>query len=157
MTLTNKKCIRELLIIKDLIKNPFVEINTNLEFVFEEYKHRVHVDEENVNLDDISIEILKTLRLYLKSIIDLDIYNIEYIKDVSKKLLTFKNLIDISEGYFYLLENVYLDMMELMEDLSYYKLGQDQYKQELTQILELFEQDLEEEKLNLEEVLQASY
>ncbi|MFR3499360.1 MAG: exonuclease, partial [Paraclostridium bifermentans] len=86
-----------------------------------------------------------------------DIYNIEYIKDVSKKLLTFKNLIDISEGYFYLLENVYLDMMELMEDLSYYKLGQDQYKQELTQILELFEQDLEEEKLNLEEVLQASY
>lgn len=157
MTLTNKKCIRELLIIKDLIKNPFVEINTNLEFVFEEYKHRVRVDEENVNLDDISIEILKTLRLYLKSIIDLDIYNIEYIKDVSKKLLTFKNLIDISEGYFYLLENVYLDMMELMEDLSYYKLGQDQYKQELTQILELFEQDLEEEKLNLEEVLQASY
>lgn len=48
-------------------------------------------------------------------------------------------------------------MMELMEDLSYYKLGQDQYKQELTQILELFEQDLEEENLNLEKVLEASY
>ncbi|MEX6588293.1 hypothetical protein, partial [Paraclostridium bifermentans] len=46
----------------DVIKRQFVEINTNLEFVFEEYKHRVHVDEENVNLDYISIEILKTLR-----------------------------------------------------------------------------------------------
>ncbi|MCU9813907.1 hypothetical protein LEQ07_01665 [Paraclostridium sp. AKS73] len=117
----------------------------------------MHTNKENVNLDAISIEILKTLKLYIKSIIDLDIYNIEYIKDVSKKLFTFNSLIDIKGGYFYLLENVYLDMMELMEDLSYYKLSQEQYKQELTQILELFEQDLEEENLNLGEVLQASY
>jgi hypothetical protein len=47
--------------------------------------------------------------------------------------------------------------MDLMEDLSYYKLGPDQYRQELNQILELFEQDLEEENLNLGEVLEASY
>ncbi|GAA0698751.1 3'-5' exonuclease [Paraclostridium ghonii] len=157
MTLSNKKFIRELLIIKDLIKNPFIEINTNLELVFEEYKDRVHKESDNVNLDDISIEILKTLRLYIKSIMNLDIYNIEHIKDVSKKLFTFKNIIDIKGGYFYLLENVYLDMMDLMEDISHYKLGPDQYKKELNQILELFEQDLEEENLDVGEILEASY
>ena len=157
MVLANKKYIRELLIIKDIIKKPFIEINTDLELVFENYRERVYLDEENVSLENISIEVLKTIKLYINSIIDLDIYNIEYIKDVSKKLSTFRNLIDIKGGYFYLLENVYMDIMDIIEDLFYYKLSQNQYKQELTQILELFDQDLEEENLILEEVLEASY
>lgn len=156
-TLASNQKIRELLIIKDVIKNPFIEINKSLEYKFEEYRNSVHSKNSNEKLDDISIEILKTFKLYLESIIDIDVHNIEEIKDISKKLIIFNNLIDIKSGYFYLLESVYLDMMDLVEDLSYYKLGREQYKQELIKILELFEEDLEYENINIVNVLKASY
>lgn len=155
MILSSQEYIRELLTIKDLIRKPFTEINMNLELSFEIYKNEVHKYGYDTNLDDISIEVLNTLKLYLKSIENIDIYNIEQIKDVNRKISTFKNLIEIKSGYFYLLENVYLDITELMEDVSYYRLSKEQFKQELNQILELFYKDLEDANLGCE--LQASY
>ena len=156
-TLSSQKEIRELLIIKDIIKKPFIELNNDLEHNFEEYKESVHSKNKNLCLDYISIEIIKTFRLYLESIIDIDIHNIEELKDIEKKLLIFNNVIDIKGGYFYLLESVYFDMMDLLEDLSFYKLNREEYKRELIKILELFEEDLEYENIHLFERLEASY
>lgn len=156
-TLSSQKEIRELLIIKDIIKKPFIELNNDLEHNFEEYKESVHNKNKNLCLDYISIEIIKTFRLYLESIIDIDIHNIEELKDIEKKLLIFNNVIDIKGGYFYLLESVYFDMMDLLEDLSFYKLNREEYKRELIKILELFEEDLEYENIHLFERLEASY
>ena len=156
-TLSSQKEIRELLIIKDIIKKPFIELNNDLEHNFEEYKESVHSKNKNLCLDYISIEIIKTFRLYLESIIDIDIHNIEELKDIEKKLLIFNNVIDIKGGYFYLLESVYFDMMDLLEDLSFYKLNREEYKRELIKILELFEEDLEYENVHLFERLEASY
>lgn len=156
-TLSSQKEIRELLIIKDIIKKPFIELNNDLEHNFEEYKASVHSKNKNLCLDYISIEIIKTFRLYLESIIDIDIHNIEELKDIEKKLLIFNNVIDIKGGYFYLLESVYFDMVDLLEDLSFYKLNREEYKRELIKILELFEEDLEYENVHLFERLEASY
>ncbi|CEN79514.1 3'-5' exonuclease [Paraclostridium sordellii] len=156
-TLSSQKEIRELLIIKDIIKKPFIELNNGLEHSFEEYKEMVHSKNKNLCLDYISIEIIKTFKLYLESIIDIDIHNIEELKDIEKKLLIFNNVIDIKDGYFYLLESVYFDMMDLLEDLSFYKLNREEYKRELIKILELFEEDLEYENIHLFERLEASY
>ncbi|EPZ55479.1 exonuclease family protein [[Clostridium] sordellii ATCC 9714] len=154
-TLSSQKEIRELLIIKDIIKKPFIELNNDLEHNFEEYKESVHSKNKNLCLDYISIEIIKTFRLYLESIIDIDIHNIEELKDIEKKLLIFNNVIDIKGGFFYLLESVYFDMMDLLEDLSFYKLNREEYKRELIKILELFEEDLEYENIHLFERLEA--
>lgn len=156
-TLSSNRKIRELLIIKDIIKNPFIEINKDLKSKFEEYKDCIHNKKSNIKLDDLSIEILKTFKLYLESIIDIDIHNIEEIKDINKKLLIFDNLIDIKNGNFYLLESTYLDMMDLVDDLFYYRLNKDEYKQELIKIIELFEEDLEYENINIKSLLEASY
>ena len=156
-TLSSNIKIRELLIIKDIIKNPFTEINKDLKSKFEEYKESIHNKKSNIKLDDLSIEILKTFKLYLESIVDIDIHNIEAIKDINKKLLIFDNLINIKNGNFYLLENPYLDMMDLVDDLFYYRLNKDEYKQELNKIIELFEEDLEYENINIKNLLEASY
>lgn len=156
-TLSSNIKIRELLIIKDIIKNPFIEINKDLKSKFEEYKESIHNKKSNIKLDDLSIEILKTFKLYLESIVDIDIHNIEAIKDINKKLLIFDNLINIENGNFYLLENPYLDMMDLVDDLFYYRLNKDEYKQELNKIIELFEEDLEYENINIKNLLEASY
>ncbi|WP_270646390.1 3'-5' exonuclease [Paeniclostridium hominis] len=156
-TLSSNRKIRELLIIKDIIKNPFIEINKDLKSKFEEYKDCIHNKKSNIKLDDLSIEILKTFKLYLESIIDIDIHNIEEIKDINKKLLIFDNLIDIKNGNFYLLESTYLDMMDLVDDLFYYRLNKEEYKQELIKIIELFEEDLEYENINIKSLLEASY
>ncbi len=156
-TLSSNLKIRELLIIKDIIKNPFTEINKDLKSKFEEYKECIHNKKSNIKLDDLSIEILKTFKLYLESIIDIDIHNIEEIKDINKKLLIFDNLINIKNGKFYLLESTYLDMMDLVDDLFYYRLNKDEYKQELSKIVELFEEDLEYENINIKNLLEASY
>ncbi|MEG0180902.1 MAG: 3'-5' exonuclease [Peptostreptococcaceae bacterium] len=156
-TLSSNKQIRDLLIIKDVVKNPFIEINKDLEWKFEEYKNSVHRKYEIKHTEEISLEVIKTFKLYLESIIDIDIHNIEDIKDIYKKLSTFNNLIDIDDGYFYLLESAYLDMMDLIDDLSYYKLSLEQYKQELIKIIDLFEEDLEYENVEICKIMEASY
>ena len=57
-----------------------------------------------------SIEVLKTLKYYIETLVDVDIYNIEILKDIEKKLYTFEKLIGLRQGYFFLIENIYLDM-----------------------------------------------
>lgn len=155
-TLSSKEEIRELLIIKDIVKNPFIEINKDLEATFEIYKNNLHDDKNSDSIDDISIEILKTLKIYISTLSEIDIYNIEMLKDIEKKLYTFEKLIDLKRGYFFLIENVYLDMKDLLEDLMYYRLNQDEYANELKSIVDLFEEDMEYENIYVDKILEAS-
>ncbi|MGL5712004.1 MAG: exonuclease domain-containing protein, partial [Paraclostridium sp.] len=154
-TLSSREEIRELLIIKDIVKNPFIEINKDLEQVFEEYKNNTHNKPSETTICEMSLEILKTLNIYLKFIENIDIYNVEALKDIEKKLDTFEKLINLKNGYFYLIENVYLDMKDLIYDLMLYKLNEEEYKKELKHIIDLFEEDMEYENLNI--ILETSY
>ena len=49
---------------------------------------------------------------------------------------------DIKEGYFYVLDNLFLDMKELLEDALLYKLNQEEYEEEIDNIMDLFNEDL---------------
>lgn len=156
-TLANSEETRELLIIKDIVKKPFIEINKDLEEVFENYKYSVHNSLEDEHIELISLEIIKTFKLYIETLECIDIYNIEVIKDISKKLYTFEKIIDLKKGYFFLLENVYFDMRDLVEDLMYYKLSLEEYKKELESIINLFEEDIEYENIKIDNFLETSY
>lgn len=156
-TLANSEEIRELLIIKDVVKNPFTEINKDLEYVFESYKSNTHHNKNNITIEDMSLEILKTFKSYLETLENIDIYNIEDLKDIDRKLYTFEKLIDLKRGYFFLIENVYLDMRDLLEDLMYYKLNEEDYKKELKNIVNLFEEDMEYENISIDKILETSY
>ncbi|MBP3929873.1 MAG: exonuclease domain-containing protein [Peptostreptococcaceae bacterium] len=155
-TLSNRKDIRELLIIKDIVKNPFIEINTDLEEVFESYKNSVHNNSIESSIEQMSIEVLKTLKYYIETLVDVDIYNIEILKDIEKKLYTFEKLIGLRQGYFFLIENIYLDMKDLLEDLMYYRLNQSEYEKELKNILDLFEEDMAYENIYIDKILETS-
>ena len=103
-----------------------------------------------------SIEVLKTLKYYIETLVDVDIYNIEILKDIEKKLYTFEKLIGLRQGYFFLIENIYLDMKDLLEDLMYYRLNQSEYEKELKNILDLFEEDMAYENIYIDKILETS-
>ena len=84
---------------------------------------------------DISIEVLSTVLDYIQSIKDIDIYNIEILRDINKKLETINNLKDINVGYFFLLENLYFDMKDLLNDLMLYKVNVEEYREEIDNII----------------------
>lgn len=155
-TLSSRKDLRELLIIKDVVKNPFIEINKDLEEMFELYKDSVHNSNNETSIDDISIEVLKTLKLYIETLDNIDIYNIEILKDIEKKLYTFEKLMGLNQGYFFLIENIYLDMKDLLEDLMYYRLNQCEYQDELKSIINLFEEDMSYENIDIDKILETS-
>ena len=73
-TLENSEEIRNVLTIKDIIRPPFTTINKELENIFIQYQESFHKNNEVHK--NISIEILKTVLLYIESIKDIDIYNI---------------------------------------------------------------------------------
>lgn len=148
--------IREILIIKDFIRPPFININENLELCFEKYKNSFYDEKNEYNNDYMSIEVIKTVVLYLHTLQNIDIYNIEALKDINRKFDTIDKIKDIKIGYFYLLENLYFDMKDLIEDLMLYKLNSDEYNQELKNILKLFEEDLSYEGINYSNFLQES-
>ena len=64
-----------------------------------------------------------------------------------KKIDTLDKLKDIKEGYFYVLDNLYMDMKELLDDALLYKLNQREYEEELDNILDLFNEDLQMENI----------
>ena len=94
-TLENSEETRDMLIIKDIVKPPFTVINENLESIFEEYRTNLYKNSNEKLHNDISIEILKTINMYIESIKEIDIYNIEILKDINRKLEIINNLKDI--------------------------------------------------------------
>ena len=141
--LDTQEYIRDFLIMQDMIRPPFTILNNQLEIKILEYKDYIYENKGNYDMNEVSIEILKTIREYIQSIKQIDIFNIEDVKDISKKLEVIKNLKTISTGYFYILENTYLDIKDLVEDLQVYKLSVDEYKKEIEKIIMLFDEDLE--------------
>lgn len=148
--------IRNILIIKDFIRSPFITLNENLEKVFNEYKNIYYKNPKEASKPDISIEVIKTVYLYLESINNIDIYNIDIIRDISRKMDTIDKLKDIRTGYFYILENVYFDMKDLIEDLMLYKLSQEEYVEEINSIINLFFDDLKYEEIEFDYILEKS-
>ncbi len=94
-----------------------------------------------------SLEIIKTIKSYIRSSKEVNVHDIDIIKDISKKLEVLDNLKDIKEGYLYILDNLYLDMKELLEDALLYKLNQQEYEEEIDNIIDLFNEDLEMENI----------
>ena len=102
---------------------------------FEEYKANFYKHKDDDIHNDISIEVLSTVLHYIQSIKDIDIYNIEILRDINKKLETINNLKDINVGYFFLLENLYFDMKDLLNDLMLYKVNVEEYREEIDNII----------------------
>ena len=69
------------------------------------------------------------------------------INDIVKKLDTVDKLRNIKDGYFYVLNNFYFDLMDLFEDAILYKLSQEEYEDEMNNILDLFIEDMEYENI----------
>lgn len=155
-TLENGEETRDMLIIKDIVKPPFTVINENLESAFEEYRTNLYKNSNEKLHNDISIEILKTINMYIESIKEIDIYNIEILKDINRKLEIINNLKDIKVGYFFLLENIYFDMKDLFEDLMLYKVTTIEYKEEIENIISLFNEDMLYEGIDFKYTLKES-
>ena len=155
-TLESSEGVRNLLIIKDIIRPPFTILNKELENRFEEYKANFYKHKDDDIHDDISIEVLSTVIDYIQSIKDIDIYNIEILRDINRKLETINNLKDINVGYFFLLENLYYDMKDLLNDLMLYKVNVEEYREEINNIITLFNEDLEYENIDFNETLEKS-
>lgn len=155
-TLENNEQVRNILILKDIIREPFISINENLEECFERYRSYFYEQQGSYNEERISIEILKTIRGYISSIKDVEIHNIEVLRDISRKLDTLDKIKDVKIGYFYLLENLYYDMKDLLHDLMLYKISQSEYREEIENIINLFDEDLLCEDIDFSQVLEES-
>lgn len=155
-TLENSEETRNILTIKDIVRPPFTVINENLEYIFEEYRINLYGNNSEKIHKDISIEILKTIRIYIESIKQIDIYNIEILRDINRKLEVINNLKDLKVGYFFLLENLYFDMKDLFDDLMLYKVTTAEYKEEIENIISLFNEDLLYEGIDFEYILEES-
>ena len=121
--------------IKDIVRPPFTVINENLEYIFEEYRINLYGNNSEKIHKDISIEILR---------------------DINRKLEVINNLKDLKVGYFFLLENLYFDMKDLFDDLMLYKVTTTEYKEEIENIILLFNEDLLYEGIDVEYILEES-
>lgn len=139
--------IRDLLIVYDFLKPPFTTLNRELENVFEEYRQYLYDKNGEFDICCLSLEIIKTIKIYISSIKEINIHDIELVRDISKKLESLNILKDIKDGYFYVLDNLYMDMKELLDDALLYKLNQREYEEELDNILDLFNEDLQMENI----------
>lgn len=146
--LENNENIRDILIIKDFVRTPFIIMNEDLEKSFERYTSSFYSNEGKYNEYCMSIEVIKAVRIYLTSIRNIDIHNIDVLRDINKKLDIIDKIKDIKSGYFYLLVNLYFDMKDLLEDLMLYKLNKEEYKEELSNIVNLFDGDLNCENID---------
>lgn len=154
--LSEDKDLQELFIIKDSIKPPFTDINPEIESYFESYRKALNENNVQNELNELSIEILKTFRDYLVSIKNIDINSIDDLRDVNRKVNVFDKIKDIDKGYFDLLIDVYWDMVELIEDLLLYKLNYEEYQFQLQRIIDWYEEDMKSENINIRQYLQES-
>lgn len=139
--------VKNLLIIYDFLKQPFTILNEDLENRFEEYRQYLYNNSGEFDIYCMSIEVIKTVKSYLTSIKDINVHDIDVLRDISKKLESIENLKNIKEGYFYVLDNMHLDMRELLDDALLYKLNQKEYEDEIDNIIDLFNEDLEVENI----------
>ena len=135
------------MIVYDFLKPPFTTLNRELENVFEEYRQYLYDKNGEFDICCLSLEIIKTIKIYISSIKEINIHDIELVRDISKKLESLNTLKDIKDGYFYVLDNLYMDMKELLDDALLYKLNQREYEEELDNILDLFNEDLQMENI----------
>ncbi|RDY29782.1 exonuclease [Romboutsia weinsteinii] len=149
--------VRDILIIQDIMRPPFTIINNNLEEQFERYKKYFYDNKGSYNINLLSDEIIKTINQYIISLKDMDIHNLDTLRDIGKKLDTIDKIKDIKEGYFYILENLYFDMKDLLADLMLYKLDKEEYKDEIDNIVELFENDLIKDNIKIQDTIVQSY
>ncbi len=156
-TLETNVDVRNLLIIRDFIRPPFTNINESLEVDFENYQNYLYNKSSDYSEFELSISVLSTIRQYLKNIINLDVYNIEELKDLERKLDVVDKLKDLNIGYFNLLDNLYFDIKDLLNDLLLYKVTQQEYQNEIYNIINLFEEDLMYESINIKTNLENSY
>ena len=115
--------------------------------MFEEYRQCLYDKNGEFDICCLSLEIIKTIKIYISSIKEINIPDIELVRDISKKLESLNILKDIKDGYFYVLDNLYMDMKELLDDALLYKLNQREYEEELDNILDLFNEDLQMENI----------
>ena len=134
--------IRNLLIIQDFMKPPFITLNEELESRFEDYKEYLYKEEGEFDIYCLSLEIIKTVKQYIESIKKINVHDIDIIRDITRKMDVIDKIKDIKEGYFYVLDNLFLDMKELLEDALLYKLNQEEYEEEIDNIMDLFKEDL---------------
>ncbi|MEG0050652.1 MAG: 3'-5' exonuclease [Terrisporobacter sp.] len=146
-TLEHNDKIRNLLIIQDFIKAPFTTFDEELESRFEEYKEYLYNQKGEFDINCLSTEIINIIRLYILSIRKINVHDIDVIRDIIRKVDVMDKLKDVKEGYFYVLENLYLDLMELLGDALLYKLSQGEYEDEIENILDLFNEDLQMENI----------
>lgn len=139
--------VKNLLIIYDFLKPPFTILNEDLESRFEEYRQYLYNDSGEFDIYCMSLEVIKTVKSYLTSIKDINVHDIDVLRDISKKLESIENFKNIKEGYFYVFDNMHLDMRELLDDALLYKLNQKEYEDEIANIIDLFNEDLEVENI----------
>lgn len=139
--------IRNYLIIQDINKNPYNQIDTSIDYKIKDYERYLYHNEGNYTIDELSIDILSMVGRYVYSTRQIKVRNIDLVKDIMKKLDTVDKLRGIKDGYFYVLNNFYLDLMDLYGDALLYKLSQEEYEDEMDNILDLFIEDMEYENI----------
>lgn len=139
--------VRNYLIIQDINKSPYNQIDDEIEAKIKDYEKYLYHKEGNYNIDDLSIDILSIVGRYVYSTRKIKVRNIDIVKDIIKKLDTVDKLRNIKDGYFYVLNNFYLDLMDLYEDALLYNLSQEEYEDEMNNILDLFIEDMEYENI----------
>ncbi len=139
--------IKDLLIIYDFLKPPFTTLNEELENRFDEYREYLYNQSGEYDIYCLSLEVIKTIKEYLSYIKEINIRDVDMVRDISRKIESLDKLKDIKEGYFYVLDNLYLDMKELLDDALLYKLNQNEYEEEVDSILDLFNEDLQIENI----------
>ena len=139
--------IRNYLIIQDINKNPYNQIDTSIDYKIKDYERYLYHNEGNYTIDELSIDILSMVGRYVYSTRQIKVRNIDLVKDIMKKLDSVDKLRGIIDGYFYVLNNFYLDLMDLYGDALLYKLSQEEYEDEMDNILDLFIEDMEYENI----------
>ena len=135
--------VRNYLIIQDINKVPYNQIDEDIETKIKNYGEYLYEGRGNYNIDELSIDLMTIIGRYIYSIRNIKVKNVDIVKDIVKKIDTVDKLRYIKDGYFYILNNLYLDLMDLFDDALLYKLSQEEYEEEINNILDLFIEDLE--------------
>lgn len=142
--------IRNYLIIQDINKIPYNQIESDIEQKIKSYENYLYHNQGKYTIDELSIDILSIVGKYVYSLRTVKIKNVDIVNDIIKRLDTVDKLRYIKDGYFFLLNNFYLDLMDLYKDALLYKLSQEEYEDEMNNILDLFIEDMEYEDIYLD-------
>lgn len=148
--LENNQNVRNYLIIQDINRPPYNQIDEEIEQKIKQYEKYLYHNQGDYTIDELSIDILSIIGRYVYSLRTVKVKNIDIVKDIVKRLDTVNKLKNIKDGYFFLLYDFYLDLMDLYKDALLYKLSQEEYEDEMNNIVDLFIEDLEYEKIYID-------